>query len=312
MRSQGTKRPARIRKWLVVVCSVAVVLAAGTELAIRIPAVDYSRFDYAASLAPRAEHLESGETYERLSIVLNSLDNKDINCYLTLPRTPPPHPAVVFFDGYQEGRAVVDYIDERWWENGYAAMTMDYRYAGSTTSKALMFFQGRRAVNDAVLDVRRVIAYLRTRPDIDTSRIAVMTTSLGAILAPLVVADNPGVKCVVLIQGGGDVAAIARSQFEVNRPLKWVIGCAARIYYSPFEPLKYVKKISPRPALFVIAKEDQLIPLRSANELAEAALQPKEIIYQDAEHLLAGNAPQIDSLLAIAVPWLQKHLRSKN
>jgi len=295
----------KIRLSSIAVASLLVLFFITSLLAIKIPYVNYSRYEETVPLRPEVEHRRTGETYDLYSVVLNSLDNKDINCYLKLPKTNVPYPAIAFFNGLDYGREVIDYADDSWWNTGYAAMTMDYRYSGSTTNKALIFLQGRRATHEAILDMRRMIEYLCSRDDIDSARIAVMATSLGAVLAPPVAADNPRVKAVVMIQGGGDVGLIAANQFEVNRFVKRLIRYAARVYYSPFEPLKYVRHISPTPSLFIIAEDDEVIPLESARRLAETAHEPKDIIYERTEHLYPGVTPQIDSILTVAVPWIQ-------
>lgn len=295
----------KVRLWIITAASFLLLLFITTLLAIKIPYVNYSRYEGMVPLHPKVEHSRTGETYELYSVVLNSLDNENINCYLKLPKANPPYPAIVFFNGFDQGKEVIDYVDDSWWKTGWAAIAMDYRYSASTSNKALIFLQGRRAAHEAILDIRRMIEYLYSRDDIDSTRVAVMATSLGAILAPPVAADNPRVKAVVMIQGGGDVGLIAANQFEVNRFLKRLIRYAARVYYSPFEPLKYVKKISPTPSLFIIAEDDELIPMESARRLAESALEPKEIMLKPAEHLYPGVTPQIDSILAVAVPWIQ-------
>ena len=295
----------KIRLSIITVVSLVLLLFITSLLAINIPYVNYSRYEETVPLHPQVKHIRTGETYKLYSVVLNSLDNKNINCYLKLPKTHPPYPAIAFFDGFDQGKEVIDYVDDSWWKVGWAAIAMDYRYSPSTSNKALIFLQGRRATHEAILDIRRMIEYLYSRDDIDSTRIAVMATSLGAILAPPVAANNPRVKAVVMIQGGGDVGLIAANQFEVNRFLKRLIRYAARVYYSPFEPLKYVKNISPTPSLFIIAEDDELIPMESARRLAETAREPKEIILERVEHLYPGTTPQIDSILTVAVPWIQ-------
>lgn len=302
-----TKTKGKVRLSIITVTSLLVLFLIASLLAIKIPSVNYSRYA-TLPLRPRVEHRRTGETYELYGVVLNSLDNENINCHLKLPKANPPYPAIVFFNGLEYGKEAIDYADDSWWKIGWAAIAMDYRYSAGTDNKALIFLQGRRAAHEAILDIRRMIEYLYSRDDIDSTRIAVMATSLGAVLAPAVAADNPRVKAVVMIQGGGDVGLIAENQFEVNRFFKSLIGYAARIYYSPLEPLKYVKRISPTPSLFIIAQDDEVIPLESARKLADSALEPKEIVLERADHLYPGAAPQIDSLLAIAVPWLQKNI----
>ena len=51
-------------------------------------------------------------------------------------------------------------------------------------------------------DLGRAIDYLQTRPDIDASKIAYMGNSLGAEIAPMLLATEPRVSVAVLLSGG--------------------------------------------------------------------------------------------------------------
>ncbi len=50
-------------------------------------------------------------------------------------------------------------------------------------------------------DIEAVIAYLRTRPDIDGSRIALIGQSQGGVAAPAVASRDPGIAAVVMLSG---------------------------------------------------------------------------------------------------------------
>jgi pimeloyl-ACP methyl ester carboxylesterase len=50
-------------------------------------------------------------------------------------------------------------------------------------------------------DVAAAVAFLRTRPDVDPARIALMGTSQGAVAAPLVASRDPVIAAVVMLSG---------------------------------------------------------------------------------------------------------------
>ena len=51
-------------------------------------------------------------------------------------------------------------------------------------------------------DLGRSIDYLETRPDIDIRKLAFLGLSLGAAMAPHLVAVEPRIRCVVMVTGG--------------------------------------------------------------------------------------------------------------
>lgn len=53
-------------------------------------------------------------------------------------------------------------------------------------------------------DVRAALAYLRSRPDIDGDRIALIGHSEGGLVAPMVAASDPRVRAIVTFGGPGD------------------------------------------------------------------------------------------------------------
>lgn len=94
--------------------------------------------------------------------------------------------------GYRPFRELADTLGRR----GIAVLRLDDR--GMNGSDA----GGRDATSvDFADDVRAGVAYLRTRPEIDGDRIALVGHSEGAIIAPMVAATDPRLRAIVLMAG---------------------------------------------------------------------------------------------------------------
>jgi alpha-beta hydrolase superfamily lysophospholipase len=147
---------------------------------------------------------------------------------LLLPKTGKrPFPAVVMSTGsgqqerdsnfpgleqYRPFRQIAEYLAAR----GIAVLRADDRGVGSsggadTLSSVTTF--------DFADDVRAQVAYLRTRTEIDASRIAVIGHSEGGVIAPLVAASDPHLAAIVLMAGtakrGEDIL-----RFQFNYPVE--------------------------------------------------------------------------------------------
>jgi hypothetical protein len=96
------------------------------------------------------------------------------------------------FGGYRPFRQFADSLGRR----GIAVLRMDDRGVGQ--SKGV--FQGATP-DDFVKDIRAGLAYLRTRPEIDASRLGLLGHSEGAIDAPMVALEEPALKALVLLAG---------------------------------------------------------------------------------------------------------------
>jgi alpha/beta superfamily hydrolase len=57
------------------------------------------------------------------------------------------------------------------------------------------------SLSDFVSDVKAGIEYLRSRPDVDSSRICLIGHSEGAIIAPMIAAEDKEIKAIVLMAG---------------------------------------------------------------------------------------------------------------
>lgn len=104
--------------------------------------------------------------------------------------------------GYRPFRQVADTLGRR----GIATLRFDDRGTGSSTGA----FAGATSA-DFADDVRSAVRWLRSRPDIDASKIFLVGHSEGGVIAPMVAASDPMLAGIVLLAGaarnGGDIIA---------------------------------------------------------------------------------------------------------
>lgn len=81
---------------------------------------------------------------------------------------------------------------------GVAVLRFDDRGTGASTGT-----YKNASTKDFAGDVRAVLAYLRTRPDVDLAHIGLLGHSEGAEVAQMVAADNPEVAFVISLGGPG-------------------------------------------------------------------------------------------------------------
>jgi hypothetical protein len=98
-------------------------------------------------------------------------------------------------NGYRPFRQIADTLGRR----GIAVLRLDDRGAGGSD-------MGPSGANgptsaDFADDIRAGLAYLRTRKDIDGSRLALVGHSEGGMIAPMVAATDPKLKAIVLMAG---------------------------------------------------------------------------------------------------------------
>ena len=100
--------------------------------------------------------------------------------------------AIPLFSGYRPFREFADSLGRR----GIAVLRMDDRGFGGSGGNAAI-----ATSEDFAEDIRAGLAYLRTRPEINANRLAVMGHSEGGMIAPMVAKQEPALKGIVLLAG---------------------------------------------------------------------------------------------------------------
>jgi uncharacterized protein len=234
---------------------------------------------------------------------------------LLLPRMAKrPFPAVVMstgsgqqerdsnlpgLDKYRPFRQIAEALAAR----GIAVLRADDRAVGSSAGADTL---NTVTTFDFADDVRAQVAFLRSRPEIDASRIAIIGHSEGGIIAPLVAASDPRLAAIVLMAGtakrGEDVLRF-QLNFDTERnpqlsaeekakrrsdtdafiraikengdvskypaPLRGLNSPWGRAFLS-YDPLTTIRKVR-QPVLILQGALDQQVTAEQARLLEEAA-----------------------------------------
>ena len=145
-----------------------------------------------------------------------------------------------------------------------------------------------------ILDYRLALDYLKTRKDVDSARVGLVGYSMGAMMGSILSGVDDRVKATVLCVGG-DVTKAFASQ----------IPPALREAADSVAPANFVGHISPRPVLMINGRQDNIVNEAAAKTLHNAARDPKEIIWADANHFLPP------AITVKGVDWLVVKLVTK-
>jgi dienelactone hydrolase len=140
----------------------------------------------------------------------------------------------------------------------------------------------RAAVLQSVLDVRRSVDWLSTRSDLDTSRLGIVGTSLGAIVATAASAVDPRFTSAAFVLGGVDLAGILWNSSRVvaeRETLRRLGFTEARLReaLSDVEPAGLLKQHAPATSLVIAADYDTVVPPAATNQLIDLLHEPKTV-----------------------------------
>jgi dienelactone hydrolase len=163
----------------------------------------------------------------------------------------------------------------------------------------------------AVVDLRRGIDLLRSRPEVDSSRIGYVGHSYGAQWGAVLSAVDKRIKAVVLIGGVAELADIFLGSDDPNyvefrqRTPKEQIDKYLEIN-GLLDGIHYVPRAAPTPLLFQFARHERYFNEASMLKYAEAASEPKLVKWYETGHELNDFQALLDR-----AEWLQKQIGMK-
>jgi dienelactone hydrolase len=173
---------------------------------------------------------------------------------------------------------LLPYYGERGLPEGPEAMAKDPR----------MFLS---ALDQAMLDVKRTVDVLASRPEVDGQRIGITGVSLGGIVAATAACSDPRIHRAALILAGGDLRTIVHHARE-TRELSVLINrlppqdkAAVEATIDAVDPLHVATQIRDRAlagrVLMVNAAEDEVIPPECTKKLAAALGITDRVVWLD-------------------------------
>jgi dienelactone hydrolase len=144
---------------------------------------------------------------------------------------------------------------------------------------------------DTVTDVRRLVDWAQTHPEVDAERIALVGFSMSAIVASIVLANEPRIVAGVLMVGGADLheilatcnGRIRRTRQRLLERFGWSIEDFKQELRAPLaaiNPVRVAGRVAPDRVLVIEAAADTCIPPSSRERFWQALGRPERVAYQ--------------------------------
>jgi dienelactone hydrolase len=252
---------------------LAVLLGSGTDFAAETLG-DLAHFDYDASVPLDVKQVstkvQGGVTIQDITYTGSNGDT--VPAYLVIPKGAGKFAGVIWGHWLMPGAANSnrqEFLDEavRLAPAGVISLLIDAPQ--NRPGFKPVPGSGPAIVAQQVIDLRRGMDLLRSRPYIDAARIAYVGHSFDAATGAMLDATDKRFAAFVFMSGPQ----------KMDMPKAWA------------DPGFYAGKLGPAPALFQYGLHDkEWVPLAKAKEYAAIASGPKMIKFYDADHALNAEA----------------------
>jgi predicted esterase len=138
-----------------------------------------------------------------------------------------------------------------------------------------------------VKELRRDLDMLLSDSRVDPKRVAYVGHDFGAMYG-------------MVMAGVDDRVTVAAFQAGNSRFGEWFLYNQSKLppeekqqvidKLAPIDPVRFIGQVGGRPVLLQFSKKDFYVPLDRAQSLANAAKEPKQVLYYDADHELNKQA----------------------
>jgi pimeloyl-ACP methyl ester carboxylesterase len=229
-------------------------------------------------------------------------------------------PPTVISNGYalhSEGQANV------LWMDGDGALFDWFRLAGIKDETAFdaEVTESVERFRAVAVDARRLIDWAETRPEIDSSRIAIIGFSMGAMVAANIAGNEPRVGTTVLVMGAADPGKVMANCGMIvgymRNSVKKNFGWSQQQFQQYFSdklsngnPARWQGRYRTESTLIIEAGRDECMPQDTRMALRTATGEPERVVidYNHWQSFLALTPVGAETLSRDIYSFLDRHL----
>ncbi|HEX3126762.1 MAG TPA: prolyl oligopeptidase family serine peptidase, partial [Thermoanaerobaculia bacterium] len=254
-------------------------------------------YDPSAPLDPQVGSSEKKEGYTLQQLTYVSPKGGRVPALLLIPDGRGPFPGVLLLHGMPGSAEVMLPEAERLARSGAISLAITAPFARSHrigVQQGLNFDEHDRDEQiQLIIDLRRGVDLLLSRPDVAKNRLGYVGISYGGALGGLLAGVETRIKAYALVVGDGGLVTHFTGPDDSNGFLKSLPPEQVKRWLAimePIEPMRWVGRAAPAHLLFQNGQSDTLVPPATGRAYQEAGSEPKKLLWYDADHGLNGEA----------------------
>jgi dienelactone hydrolase len=255
-------------------------------------------YDAKAPLDLQVASTEKKEGYTLQQLTYASPKGGRVPALLLIPDGQGPFPAVLVMHGAPGSARTILPEAEALAKLGAVALTISAPFSRGDRldNRREMIRMDERDRDDQIqliIDLRRGVDLLLTRPDVAKDRIAYAGRSYGGAQGGLLAGVEKRIKAYALVVGDGGLLSHFTGADDTAGPLQSMPEAQAkrwRAAMDPIEPIHWVGRAAPAHLLFQNGRSDTMVPEADGRAFQEAGSEPKKVLWYDAGHQLNDQA----------------------
>jgi dienelactone hydrolase len=254
-------------------------------------------FDYDPSVP--LDVREAGSSVQRDARVVDlsyaAPGGSRVPAFLVLPQRPGPLPAVIAQPGGFGGRDSGLFEAAELARHGLAVLTIDGPQARVPRTRFACTSADVEEFRRYVVELRRGIDLLQSRPEVDGSRLGYTGFSFGAEVGGALVGVDHRLKAVALQSGSGRLSTVWRGACSRAPKRMWTA-------FRRLDPINFIARARPAALLIQNGRYDGTFPRAEVLALHRTASRPKTVRWYASRHTLPAAASYArDAFLARAL-----------
>lgn len=300
MRRTNIAAPARISALflLALVLSGLDAGSAGAAARSASPAPDLAAFGYDAKapLDVRVASTVKAPGINSQTLTYASPKGGRVPALLIVPDGKGPFAGMLFMHGAPGDHRKMIPEAEAMARRGVVALLIDAPFArpGRADPAPLHFDDSDRADQiQLIVDLRRGIDLLTSRPDVDPRRLGYLGISFGGATGGLLAGVEKRIAAYALVVGDGGVVSHFSGPDVTDSPLSRMPPAQVERWLAamePIQPIRFVGRAAPAQLLFQNGRQDHVVPPSHAAAYQQAGSQPKTVLWYGAGHGLDAKA----------------------
>jgi len=275
-------------------------------------------YDKSLPLNAEEEVITDEDSYIVYKVYIDSVNRERVPALLSVPKGKQKGPCIVFLHGYGGSKEDILSIAGRAASEEYALIAIDAEFHGERQEEGKALYspnldESRNGIIQTIIDLRRAVDYVETRPEIDKGKIAYVGGSMGGILGAIFIGVEPRIKAAVLLVAGGNMSLMIReSQHPSVIAIRNYLETSGISYdelqqfLDPIDPINFIGRFAPRPVVFHLGKHDRIVPAEAGEQLYRGAGEPKSAYWYDSGHDLP-----LELVLVRILDFLDQELKGK-